>query len=59
MNGITRSVKAGLSASIVVSVKLVVNTVRKMAGTRSDPKYDISSIGSLRGYTIAPIRVLS
>jgi hypothetical protein len=49
MKGRTARVKVGLKVNIVATVKPVVRRVRKIAGTRSDPKYAISSMGSLRG----------
>ncbi len=49
----------GLSVHMAANVKAVVSTIRRIAGRRSDPKYAISSIGSLSAYMAAPTGVPS
>ena len=52
-------VSGRLRVSMVAMVKHIVSKDRKSVGRRSDPKYEISSIGSLRGYITLPTAVSS
>ena len=59
MSGKTTRVIRGFNINIVPSVSTVASSVRRMEGTRSEPRNEISSIGSLSGYIEAPTGVPS
>ena len=59
MRGKTASVIRGFNINIVPSVSTVASNVRRMEGTRSEPRNEISSIGSFSGYIDVPTGVSS
>ena len=59
MSGKTARVIRASNITIVPSVSIVAMSVRKIEGSRSEPKYASSSIGSFSGYIETPSGVRS
>jgi hypothetical protein len=59
MRGMATNERNGLRNIIADIVVPVATIVRRIDGKRSEPKYEISSIGPLKGYNISPTGVRS
>ena len=59
MSGKTARVIRAFNINIVPRLSIIAVSVRKVEGSRSEPKYEISSMGSVSGYIEAPTGVPS